>query len=86
MKNKHSLKGLYKTLLYLLLGLLFAGASCNKKYEHGISYSLLVAGDEVKKSGELIQGLPLGLNKIFYNSIIVQMIIVSVNFVFYLYL
>ena len=79
MKNKHSLKSLYKTLLFLLLGLLFSCVCCNKKYKHGISYLSLVAGDEVKKTGKLIQGLPLGLNKIFYNFSTIDTVIIAVH-------
>ena len=79
MKNNSRSKNLSKTLLFLFLGVIFICVGCNKKHEHGVSYSLLITGDEVKKSGKTIQGLPLGLNEIYYNSSTVDTVIVAVH-------
>ena len=51
----------------------------NKKCEYGIPYSFLITGDKVKKSGKLIQRLPLGLNEIYYDSSAIDTVIVSVH-------
>ena len=79
MKSSRVLKNLSKTYCFLFSAFIFTCVCCNKKCEYGISYSLLITGNEVKKSGKLIQGLPLGLNEIFYHSSIVDTVIVSVH-------
>ena len=71
-------KGLSKTLLLFLL-VIFTCICCNKKSEDGIPYSLLITGDKVKKSGDLLQGLPLGLNEIIYDSSTIDTVIISVH-------
>ena len=71
-------KRLSKTLLLFLL-VIFTCICCNKKSEYGIPYSLLITGDEGKKSGELLQGLPLGLNEIIYDSSTIDTVIISVH-------
>ena len=71
-------KRLSKTLLLFLL-VIFTCICCNKKSEDGIPYSLLITGDKVKKSGDLLQGLPLGLNEIIYDSSTIDTVIISVH-------
>ena len=66
-----------KLLLFLLV--IFTCVCCNKKSEYGIPYSLLITGDEVKKSGKFLRGVPLGLNEIIYNSSIIDTVIISVH-------
>ena len=66
-------KRLSKTLLLFLL-VIFTCICCNKKSEYGIPYSLLITGDEVKKSGELLQGLPLGLNEFMILPQLIQLL------------
>ncbi|MDP6684762.1 MAG: hypothetical protein QGH24_02325 [Candidatus Marinimicrobia bacterium] len=68
-----------KIQLCFLQAFLFFNISCSKNSDNGILYSLLITGDEVKKTGELIQGMPMGLNEIFYESSISDTVFISVH-------
>ena len=73
------LKNLSIIQLCFLQAFLFVNFFCSKNSDNGIPYSLLITGDEVKKSGELIQGMPMGLNEIFYESSRSDTVFVSVH-------
>ncbi|MDP7036891.1 MAG: alpha/beta hydrolase [Candidatus Marinimicrobia bacterium] len=73
------IKKISKMRLWLILVCLLVNLVCSKRSKRGIPYSLLITGDQVKKSGEMIQGLPLGLNEIYFDSSKSDTVFVSVH-------
>ena len=68
-----------KIELYLFPVLMFFFVCCSKKLEYDIHYSFLKTGSDVKKTGILIQKLPLGLNKIIYDLASLDTLFVAVH-------